>query len=393
MRVFKHLGARHEASELQGIAHAYEHMCFRGSEKYPTERDVNAAAHRIGADINACTTHQGICFQIDAPDYQVEPAFDLLMDLVERPKLLPEAWKREKKVVLEEIATQDITFDAASRLVFGDHWPGRAVIGRAASVRALSIDSIRAWHESTTNVLKTMVVAGSETALRILSYLWPKSRDGEYALPPRVHYSTASKVSVISDHLSGLEMVFPLEKLVVLRSDIGLAAAKVYVSMLNQRLFEYCRSKKGLVYFIEAWLEHFDDVQCVHVAAKASEKNLLPLAREILRTVEESIVDRSDYDTVRLFENSCTNLIATAYKRAVMAEEVANDIVWSHVLHHRLEDVETNQQVYQHVLQLGTKALPTVDSNFGPYIVAAVEHGSRPLKASLKKALAKMVRA
>ena len=59
-------GARTERPEENGMAHFLEHLVFKGGEKYPTYRDVNEAAERIGAVLNAYTSHDLVAFHITA---------------------------------------------------------------------------------------------------------------------------------------------------------------------------------------------------------------------------------------------------------------------------------------------------------------------------------------
>ena len=57
-------GARTEREDENGMAHFLEHLVFKGGEKYPTYRDVNEAAERIGAVLNAYTSHDLVAFHI-----------------------------------------------------------------------------------------------------------------------------------------------------------------------------------------------------------------------------------------------------------------------------------------------------------------------------------------
>lgn len=376
MRIFKHLGAVHESGDKRGLTHAVEHMCFRGSKKFPTDRDVEMAAHDMGATLNACTTHQGICFRIDAPDYEARAAFDLLMDLVARPRLLPEAWKTEKNVILEEIATRDNISDAVAKLVFGDDWPSRAIIGLASHVRKFAVEDIRSWHARMKSAPTSVVLAGRAAVIETLPARSENSPRELFKTTPSTTYSRKRCVSVISGRdASGVELAFPLRWQGFMHGPgIRLAAAKIYASMLKTRLFEQCRSKKGLVYSIDAWLEYFDDVQCVHVTAEVSEKNIVPLTKEILRLLEGADIDLANSEA--LFKASCKNLAATAYMHSVSAEEAADHEIWSLVLQHHSDFIDELQGRYQY---LGEKPphsiLPTLDRRFGPYVAAAVEGG------------------
>src|ERR1019366_5094004 len=59
-------GARTERPEENGMAHFLEHLVFKGGVAYPTYRDVNEAAERIGAVLNAYTSHDLVAFHITA---------------------------------------------------------------------------------------------------------------------------------------------------------------------------------------------------------------------------------------------------------------------------------------------------------------------------------------
>src|SRR5213592_2986086 len=59
-------GARTERPEENGMAHFLEHLVFKGGVKFPTYRDVNETAERLGAVLNAFTSHDLVAFHITA---------------------------------------------------------------------------------------------------------------------------------------------------------------------------------------------------------------------------------------------------------------------------------------------------------------------------------------
>ena len=50
-------GARTERPEENGMAHFLEHLVFKGGQKYDDYRKVNETAERMGAVLNAYTSH------------------------------------------------------------------------------------------------------------------------------------------------------------------------------------------------------------------------------------------------------------------------------------------------------------------------------------------------
>src|SRR5947208_5241764 len=133
-------GARTERPDENGMAHFLEHLVFKGGEKYRTYRDVNEAAERIGAVLNAYTSHDLVAFHITARAEQALAAADLLTDFVGRPRIDPAEMDRERGVVVQEIArANDQPAMVAEHLIdeaaFGDHPLGRPVLGTAEHIR------------------------------------------------------------------------------------------------------------------------------------------------------------------------------------------------------------------------------------------------------------------
>ena len=122
------------------MAHFLEHLVFKGGEKYPTYRDVNEAAERIGAVLNAYTSHDLVAFHITARAERALEAADLLTDFVGRPRIDADELDRERGVVVQEIArANDQPSVMAEHLIdeaaFGDHPLGRPVLGPAEHIR------------------------------------------------------------------------------------------------------------------------------------------------------------------------------------------------------------------------------------------------------------------
>src|SRR5438270_12944625 len=79
-------GARTERPEENGMAHFLEHLVLKGGEKYPTYRDVNEAAERIGAVLNAYTSHDLVAFHITVRAQGAMTAAALLTAFGGRPR-------------------------------------------------------------------------------------------------------------------------------------------------------------------------------------------------------------------------------------------------------------------------------------------------------------------
>src|SRR5712675_1669664 len=93
-------GARNERPEENGMAHFLEHLVFKGGEKFDDYRKVNETAERMGASLNAYTSHDLVAFHITCRAEVAPEATDLLTDFVGRPKIDSEELDRERGVVI-----------------------------------------------------------------------------------------------------------------------------------------------------------------------------------------------------------------------------------------------------------------------------------------------------
>jgi predicted Zn-dependent peptidase len=141
-------GSAHEHDAQAGISHLLEHMLFRGSSRYGSE-EIDQIFDAMGAELNAGTDKEATSVYTRVLDVHLERAFDVIADMVWRPRM--GELEAEREVVLEEIAMyeddpQDRVFDVLGEAVFGEHPLGRAVIGRAEVVGALTRAHLSAFH-------------------------------------------------------------------------------------------------------------------------------------------------------------------------------------------------------------------------------------------------------
>ena len=61
------IGSRDEQPHQQGLAHFWEHMAFKGTEKRSSYHIINRLEN-VGGELNAYTTKEKICFLIPIPN-------------------------------------------------------------------------------------------------------------------------------------------------------------------------------------------------------------------------------------------------------------------------------------------------------------------------------------
>jgi zinc protease len=159
------VGAADERPHEVGLAHAVEHMLFKGSSRYAIGELVRTI-ERGGGEINAWTALDHTVYHAVLGRDHLDGAIDAIGDALLAPAIDPAEVAREREVILEEIRQ---TADDPARAVthslfataFATHPYRRPVIGTPERVRAITERELVAFfreHYVAENV--TLVVAG-----------------------------------------------------------------------------------------------------------------------------------------------------------------------------------------------------------------------------------------
>ena len=280
-------GARTERPEENGMAHFLEHLVFKGGEVYDDYRKVNETAERIGAQLNAYTSHDLVAFHITARAERAMEAIDLLTDFVGRPRIDAGELDRERGVVIQEIARyNDQPSMVAEMLVdkaaFGDHPLGRTVLGPQEHLESFTREGIVAFRERRwAGARGGAFVVGNLEHLRTtapgggadgeVSELFERFPDLPAPEPyePAPAFEPQTLVEERDSNQSHLRMSYRPALDVADRR--ARAAMGIYGTLLGgsmgSRLFDEIREQRGLAYSVYAVDHSFADVPVLQLSA------------------------------------------------------------------------------------------------------------------------------
>ena len=273
-------GARTERREENGMAHFLEHLVFKGGEKYDHYRKVNETAERMGAVLNAYTSHDLVAFHITCRAEVVDEAIDLLTDFVGRPKIDADELDRERGVIIQEIARSDdqpsvVAEKLIDRAAFGDHPLGRPVLGPAEHLRTFTREDILAF--------RGRQWAGSRGGAFLVGNLEHLPDDNDLAeafgrfpsisanggSEPAPPFSPQTLVEHRVSNQSHLRMSY--RPAIDPRDPADRAALGVYSTLLGgsmgSRLFDEIREQRGLAYSVYSVDHAFADVPILQLSA------------------------------------------------------------------------------------------------------------------------------
>lgn len=166
------VGSADEAPAQAGIAHAVEHMLFKGSADYGLG-ELTRAIEAGGGEINAWTAFDHTVYHAVLGSDHVDGALDALGDALMAPRVDPDELAREREVILEEIrgGSDDPARSVAQSLfatAYVAHPYRRPVIGTVESVQRLGerelVEFFRS-HYVADNL--TLVIAGDVDPQRV----------------------------------------------------------------------------------------------------------------------------------------------------------------------------------------------------------------------------------
>ncbi|HEX6483412.1 MAG TPA: pitrilysin family protein [Ktedonobacteraceae bacterium] len=142
-------GSRDEPDpSIAGVSHFLEHMVFKGTEHLDWQQ-ITLEFNKIGAELNAFTSHESTVFYARILGEYLDQAFELLSDMM-YPRLSESDFETEKEVIVNEIArSEDQPYNlAVRRLVqtyFDSHPLGHDVLGTRESIRNMRIEQMREY--------------------------------------------------------------------------------------------------------------------------------------------------------------------------------------------------------------------------------------------------------
>jgi predicted Zn-dependent peptidase len=135
-------GSRYELPEQAGLSHFVEHLCFKGTERRPTTKEISETIDGIGGILNGGTDKELLVYWVKVARPHFLLALDLLVDMLRNSKFDPVEMENERKVIIEELnMCMDSPQNRVDMLIDEVIWPnqplGRDVAGSKETVAAI----------------------------------------------------------------------------------------------------------------------------------------------------------------------------------------------------------------------------------------------------------------
>ena len=305
------VGSRDESEGQLGVSHLIEHMHFKGTRKRSASK-VAEDIERLGGSLNAFTTREQTCYYARTLDEHLPEAIDVLSDMLMNSTFTPTNFKREKKVVLEEIKENDDTPSEVVHDIFAEKfWGGsslsHSILGGASDIekmtRKTALDYVKD-HYNASNVVVS--VSGNMDHDKLVSLVKRKLKfpKGSLAKTKEALYPTKAKVHAVERDIAQTHFILGFPSV---QFDHKLRFAALCLNFylgggMSSVLFQEVREKRGLAYSIYTFQDFYRDVGTFGVCFSSDAKNVqqsLDLILKRLRKVKTTKLAESDMRKVR----------------------------------------------------------------------------------------------
>ena len=393
-------GSRWEAEAQSGISHVLEHMCFRGSESWPSSFLLTSSIEEVGGTLDGYTHREATVYYSRLPRAYVQRALDILFDMVRRPRLTEADFEIERDVVLEEIR-QDATASAvvAKETLDALLWPGhplsRAPVGTEDAVKALTAADVRAyWQRHYTPQRAVVSVTGDvehgeiAAVVERLSASWTAVPDQPEAQSPALpteppepeleaRYASGQTTYVYAG-VRALPSTHPdRPALELLSCALG--------ELASSRLWADLRDTRGLAYDVGSEVTAFADSGAARMWAGVPPRRQTETLERMLAQAA-ALQDGLPPDE---FVRAKNYVVGELTMSCETSEEMAHWLLWSELAHRRLIAPGAARATYE---RLTPDDVRRVAGLWAPSRLQVAIAGPSPRRAARLRALVKGTR-
>jgi predicted Zn-dependent peptidase len=299
-------GSRYELARLNGIAHLFEHMVFKGAGGR-SAREISEAIEDVGGDLNASTDRDATNFMASVMAEHISLGVELISDMILRPHFTAAELEREKDVVLQELGEardtpNDIIFDDLQAAAFGDQPLGRSVLGDEESIESITVEDLHDWRRSQYRTGSLALVAAGkvdhDALVELAEARFIDLPGGTNLAPEPAHFTGGDRVGRTSSDQAHLALGFSGPG----QLDEDYYAARFFADAvgggMSSRLFQQLREDRGLAYSVYASLCPWRDAGMFSIYAATARRQSAAAAQ----LIEEIVTDAVDTITAREVE-------------------------------------------------------------------------------------------
>jgi predicted Zn-dependent peptidase len=278
--LYADVGSRHEPARVNGVAHLFEHMVFKGAGTR-SAREISEAIEDVGGDLNASTDREGTNFTASLLAEHLPLGIEIIADMIQRPHFRADDLAREKDVVLQELAEardtpNDFIFDELWAAAYPDQPLGRSTLGDEASIAAIGLDDLHDWRVTNYRTGSLFLIAAGKVDHDALVAL----AERHFAALPAGTIATAEPARFGAGRLASRPRADQAHLAAAYAAptvtEPGYYAARLFSDLVgagaSSRLFQAVREDRGLAYSVWSQLQPYRESALFYVYAATARR-------------------------------------------------------------------------------------------------------------------------
>src|SRR5215813_1735401 len=300
-------GSRREVAPENGLAHFMEHMVFKGTERCSVEA-IAREMDSVGGMLDAFTSKEQICFNAKVLDEHLSIAFDVIADLVLRPKFDSDDVKKERQVVLEEIKMdldnpEYLLHEIFTRGFWPGHPLGRPILGTPETVKKFSREALRTrfqnWFAPDHLVITAAGHVAHEEVLDLVQGEFGALEPVGAAVSGNAPQTEAPILLETKRDLEQVHLCIGVPSVPLAHQDRFAFAVlnNLLGGGMSSRLFQNIREKRGLAYAVFSELTPYSDAGMMTVYAGTATDaigQVIDLTIQEFRSLKETLVTEEE---------------------------------------------------------------------------------------------------
>lgn len=306
--LFAEVGSRHEERRVNGLAHLFEHMVFKGAGGR-SAREISETIEDVGGDLNAATERDGTSFTASLMAEHLGLGVELISDLVLRPHFDPKDLAREKQVVLQELGEardtpNDIIFDELWAAAFADQPMGCSILGDEMSIEAIGLDDLQRWrtghYRGGNLILSAAGKVEHEALVALAERHFADLPEGGGPGFDAATFTTGARVGRTPSDQAHLTLAYAAP----CASADDYFAARLFADVvgggMSSRLFQEVREERGLAYSVYSVVHPFADTGLFYTYAATAKRASAETAQVIDQVIRQAAEDASEREVARV---------------------------------------------------------------------------------------------
>lgn len=308
-----------------GIAHATEHMVYKGTKKR-SENDINKDLSNVFGFQNAMTNYPYVIYYGTLLSEEFKAGIEIFSDIIINPTFKEDGFKEEMDVIKTELKEWDEELeqyceDSLFFNAFNNRRIKYPIIGTEESLEAITLDNIKSFHKEfyypgNTSIAVVSSLDFEEVKNIIETYFGNWKNENNNKCEEVVYEKPLN--GIFKDYRYGInsckvEMIFPIDSL----TNEELKCFKIFNECfgegVNSVLYEKLRTENAIVYDVLTKISYEKHIKLYKINFSTSKENL----NRALVLVDECIDNLENY----INEDRIKQFIKTLKLKRLFREE------------------------------------------------------------------------